>query len=100
TAKLWGPEGVVSAPFVLKSEPRFAQGLPEPRLALVMCWRTTMRAVVGAMLIMGSCMEAAVFSDAEWSKTIDVAGTQRMLSQRMSKHFLLVATGINITSNK
>ncbi|CAE8648737.1 unnamed protein product [Polarella glacialis] len=66
-----------------------------------MCWRTSMSAVLVAMLIMGSWREAAAaFSDAEWTKTIDVAGTQRELSQKMSKHFLLVATGINITANR
>ena len=36
----------------------------------------------------------------EWTTTIDRAGAQRMLSQRMSKEFLLVAKGVNSTVNR
>jgi len=36
----------------------------------------------------------------EWSTVINVAGRQRMLSQKMSKEFLLVAKGVDTAANK
>lgn len=42
----------------------------------------------------------AVIPGASWTAAINMAGRQRMLSQKMSKEFLLVAKGINTTSNR
>eukprot|EP00931_Biecheleriopsis_adriatica_P055115 TRINITY_DN32516_c0_g1_i1.p1 TRINITY_DN32516_c0_g1~~TRINITY_DN32516_c0_g1_i1.p1 ORF type:complete len:607 (-),score=124.54 TRINITY_DN32516_c0_g1_i1:100-1689(-) len=41
-----------------------------------------------------------VVSAVEWAGAINVAGRQRMLSQKMSKEFLLVAKGIDADGNK
>eukprot|EP00933_Yihiella_yeosuensis_P064344 TRINITY_DN676_c0_g1_i2.p1 TRINITY_DN676_c0_g1~~TRINITY_DN676_c0_g1_i2.p1 ORF type:complete len:883 (+),score=201.68 TRINITY_DN676_c0_g1_i2:101-2749(+) len=42
----------------------------------------------------------AVAAQGQWSTTIDVAGRQRMLSQRMAKEFLFVAKGVDVETNK
>ncbi|CAE7779393.1 unnamed protein product [Symbiodinium sp. CCMP2592] len=39
-------------------------------------------------------------ANAAWGTTIDVAGRQRMLTQRMSKEFLLVSLGLDPEGNK
>ncbi|CAE7242807.1 unnamed protein product [Symbiodinium natans] len=39
-------------------------------------------------------------ADCSWGVTIDVAGRQRMLTQRMSKEFLLVSLGLDPEGNK
>eukprot|EP00931_Biecheleriopsis_adriatica_P001247 TRINITY_DN10152_c0_g1_i7.p1 TRINITY_DN10152_c0_g1~~TRINITY_DN10152_c0_g1_i7.p1 ORF type:complete len:919 (-),score=267.14 TRINITY_DN10152_c0_g1_i7:154-2817(-) len=45
-------------------------------------------------------LPAGSVTDAEWGTTIDVAGRQRMLSQRMSKEFLFIAKGFEVEKNK
>jgi len=47
-------------------------------------------------------VEVAWASELEeaWAKTMDVAGRQRMLSQKMSKEFLLIAKDIDVVSNQ
>jgi len=37
---------------------------------------------------------------AEWSAVLDMSGRQRMLSQKMSKEFFLVAHGVDVANNK
>eukprot|EP00933_Yihiella_yeosuensis_P064349 TRINITY_DN676_c0_g1_i7.p1 TRINITY_DN676_c0_g1~~TRINITY_DN676_c0_g1_i7.p1 ORF type:complete len:887 (+),score=215.88 TRINITY_DN676_c0_g1_i7:93-2753(+) len=63
-----------------------------------------MRNFISALLSIWALMviEAvgATISAKQWSTTIDVAGRQRMLTQRMSKEFLLVAKGVNVEANK
>ena len=39
-------------------------------------------------------------TNAEWGNSINMAGMQRTLSQRMSKEFLLVSLGIDTGTNK
>lgn len=52
----------------------------------------------GLVLIVG-ILQQGVVQGSSWASTIDVAGKQRMLSQRMTKEFLLVCAGMNVEAN-
>ncbi len=53
-------------------------------------------------LIISLCLATAAYgaTQQEMAKTINLAGKQRMLTQKMSKEILLIAKGINVAENK
>jgi len=61
---------------------------------------TTMNTAVGLYASASPTCSSPNVSSTEWSTVINVAGRQRMLSQKMSKEFLLVAKGIDVADNK
>lgn len=52
------------------------------------------------ILVVAATPLAAAVSDREWASAINVAGRQRMLSQKMMKELLLVQSGVDAEGNR
>jgi len=61
---------------------------------------TEMNVAVGLYASSSPTCTAASVTSTEWSTVINVAGRQRMLSQKMSKEFLLVAWNYEVATSK
>lgn len=57
--------------------------------------------MLSAIFVLTGMLQQVQGSDlGDWAATIDAAGKQRMLSQRMTKEFLLIAAGMDVEANK
>ena len=62
-------------------------------------WRFLLSPFMALVLMAVGLLPAAVQAGSDMGDTINVAGRQRMLTQKMSKEILLIASGIDVAGN-
>ena len=63
-------------------------------------WKVVLTPFVALVLIVAGLLPVTAQAGSEMGDTINVAGRQRMLTQKMSKEILLIAAGINVEGNR